>query len=1341
MLRRHKWKLLSILVIAIAAIVLSLLYLRSKAMASSSLGSVSSSRTSFISLSAQLAASKGTSIPKVSVIPSKSESTPVRRLESIRRLVNDLVVFPRRLSSSSIANLPSTFPDISDYNLMGNPTYLVGDKSTEVVSTINLISCMSDQLRIKDVGLNSTFNPELLPYAAVVDITKCSADQQEIQTWYVQSEGPNDMGDGEYKSNMMFQGFDSEIHITLKNVITDGILQHSSFNFEAVDGSNGGILIIDNTVVNVTEVTFYHEMSQMSQTMSQSMRVRYNPITFVGSATVSSPDGNRYDLDFDYFAINRRTNNSGMISTACIDYAFDKKITVGDRYTLFNANDGSKVKLESGFSANVVLNLQGIQTTVQLWCSYWGFYASGSKVNGSYIDSSTIINQITNGMTVSRMDYSDQKTKIYTLQKQSARLNKVTRRSFTLNQVKGLNLKINNPGKFNGVNIKWNGTNLIQTGRSEVKCLLVNDYNQRPQPVETDFIPQGWSDCGCLDTDGKTEPYSKRNFGPYEGQNNNNPPFYQNGEIRTVLNGSNEIVFTFTSEDFSNGIQVSNAEGNLNGIINIVYTPLQVIHGMKLDVYNVGDTVTQIIDGSTNVTGEIYKETTNFIYGLNCKQVLFEGYVDSNNKLHVIQIITPNADIGNGMQFSFNGCPDNCNNQYWGNVGQLQSSNVYQLNGGSGQFASVDYPVIFTSSYCYQYTSYQDWSSLSSDHFCEGTVGYSSGIDIGALLTQGNNVARTTTSYYSGQQEGIGYEMISGTGFDLSGGDIVISSDGFGDWSNRGYHNIVGNLSFSSSGLDGSWSSTGPPVTFKLKDGGLTNGCQQFQLNNLPHTNGNITLYGWVNGLWAANINSVGDSCSIPTSDYDYDISNDLPSCDYIVTYKCKARIENKSSQVTVKLPSSAAPKFVPGKSVYVNGVKSSDNVYWIDDKAGAAFALEPSTILSYQTQALVSNDDNVPLLLCYDNCPMPTSSNATSTIATRSNPSVLSSNIQVSNAGKCSSDTPDDITFNGFISNPVINITWIVTQTNVYDANTGLTSLVDSYSIASVLLIDPGVGCDKTTVDVTINTVSCEQIPTLTLSCSSNGDYKDYRNAYQYHFDPESGLLIDNLTGFSIEISDTGTQQYFGNFFEGTAWNKAQLLCPWNKAQVCSWQSWQVLDVYYTYESGPNSQQITLSDSDNNFVKFQQPLNLVTQIDTTVSASGQSYEGTTVLLSYQGEGNMRGLPMVCLNSDFHPGQCDYDSTSYSDITLSPTQILVDLDGNSYYAKAAIMNEYYPLASDPSICSVLTFSNLPSQPDNSIFTHPENLAEPYPTQDVLSANYLNNGVPVVIAGTTTYELA
>ena len=43
------------------------------------------------------------------------------------------------------------------------------------------------------------------------------------------------------------------------------------------------------------------------------------------------------------------------------------------------------------------------------------------------------------------------------------------------------------------------------------------------------------------------------------------------------------------------------------------------------------------------------------------------------------------------------------------------------------------------------------------------------------------------------------------------------------------------------------------------------------------------------------------------------------------------------------------------------------------------------------------------------------------------------------------------------------------------------------------------------------------------------------------------------------------------------------------------------------------------------------------------------------------------------------------------------------------------------------------------EPDISIFDAPENMNQPYPTEDDLKG-YLNKGLPVVISGITVYEL-
>jgi len=404
-----------------------------------------------------------------------------------------------------------------------------------------------------------------------------------------------------------------------------------------------------------------------------------------------------------------------------------------------------------------------------------------------------------------------------------------------------------------------------------------------------------------------------------------------------------QVLFTFTSTDFSNGIQVSTNEGNMNGIINVEYVPLQIIHGMRLDVYNIGDLVTQEINGII-ATGEVYKATESFLYGFSCKEVKFEGYVDNNNLLHVL---TPDAIIGQGMQFNYNGCPEDCMHQFWGSVGEDQSEEdqtIFQVY-GSGSFASLENPVNFTSSYCFTYLNL-DWNAINTDHYCAGQTSYSSGVEKGALLTQGSNVARTTTSYWSGQQDGIGYVMITGSGFNTED-EIAISSDGFGDWSNRGYHNIEGSFTAKENQLENQWTSSGPSVTFKLKENGVTSGCQQFELQSLPGSNGKITVYGWTNGLWWTQVSDVGTICTIANENV-YDISIELPLCEYEITYACRVRIENKSRQIIVKLPSKNANRFEREHDVNVNGNVASQYVYWIEDAAGEAQPLTESSILSY---------------------------------------------------------------------------------------------------------------------------------------------------------------------------------------------------------------------------------------------------------------------------------------------------------------------------------------------------------------------------------------------------------
>ena len=113
-----------------------------------------------LSLSAKKAASTGTSVPVVSPFPSKGDKSRRRMLLVQQQL--------RRLDTAvGVASLPAA----CDYNVH-TPEYVVNDKSTDSVKFINMVSCLTDQLRISDVAINTTMNPSRLPYIAMVDGTK-----------------------------------------------------------------------------------------------------------------------------------------------------------------------------------------------------------------------------------------------------------------------------------------------------------------------------------------------------------------------------------------------------------------------------------------------------------------------------------------------------------------------------------------------------------------------------------------------------------------------------------------------------------------------------------------------------------------------------------------------------------------------------------------------------------------------------------------------------------------------------------------------------------------------------------------------------------------------------------------------------------------------------------------------------------------------------------------------------------------------------------------------------------------------------------------------------------------
>lgn len=162
--------------------------------------------------------------------------------------------------------------------------------------------------------------------------------------------------------------------------------------------------------------------------------------------------------------------------------------------------------------------------------------------------------------------------------------------------------------------------------------------------------------------------------------------------------------------------------------------------------------------------------------------------------------------------------------------------------------------------------------------------------------------------------------------------------------------------------------------------------------------------------------------------------------------------------------------------------------------------------------------------------------------------------------------------------------------------------------------------------------TVSFEgEQPRATLASGTN-----YRS---YGFSDMS--LRDSLGQLvSTESEAYGHGVMSGPLFALTDQNIQSLDCGYTRrdptgaetALVCPWRAWSELEVYYTWQTGPNewNRYTTVRRSSNGApVAFDQPLTL--QVDYTDPALG--YDGTKLYLQYNGY-DLMGIPQKCLDKD-----------------------------------------------------------------------------------------------------------
>jgi hypothetical protein len=803
-------------------------------------------------LSAQLAASKGTSVPPVSPLPSKGSSSR-RRLFQLDKAINNLRVsleemsqgisFERlgalrgkKISSLSCvvpthhlrcsgrfvqANLPADLPELSDYNKMLDPAYIVSDESASPVNQINMISCYVNQLKAKDMLSYRS------PYIALVDTSLCNSESEDVQMWAVDAHGPEEGGgDGEYVIDAMFRvsirdGLPPDLaHVTIDNKVENGELLKSTVSWDIASGSIAGTLSINypsnTTNSSSSELTVeYIQVNIYMGNYPEFLSARYNPATFVGDAVTQSINEysgpTNYTLSFTEDAILRKMVSNGVDNIVCLDFDVDSRYLTGSGYTLFNAYDGSQVLFENGFV--IQKTIENFTQPAQAWINNWGVYAfwTYDYDSNKWLDGSEYF---PDQASVQRVEY-DGRTTNYKLNLVNARLTKTVNHHINLDELKGLPLVVRD--QMTGLDttvVTWNGTHLLSTSTFESRCVYYYNWGTAT-PLNTDpnVIINNYQDCSCLNPDG-TLRTSGTTTNYYDSSSDAYSPDWSNDRWYIGLQSIEELdTFpeVFTPNNGQSTLKVHSRTGNLDGSIEFTVENLQICYGLDTREYVEGQKIKQLSSGAEGV---VYKSTSIRLTGLKCQDCLDITY--------------------RGQKYEW------------------------------GQCSAPSYSNSWPASYIMK----------------------------GAKLTQGNAVGYAVEDWAWIEWNGLSIEVESGT-FDMSA-DIEVS---YGHVEHSWIEDITGTISMpSTNSLSWNWDD------IIIEDAGdcADNLFVVFDAS-ITGSDGAIMVYRFGENVWAYVTNS-GTSCDNPTVSLTSSLCSSVPQ----IKVKCSAGIRSDSSTAVIKRTSSA---------------------------------------------------------------------------------------------------------------------------------------------------------------------------------------------------------------------------------------------------------------------------------------------------------------------------------------------------------------------------------------------------------------------------------------------------
>ncbi|MBF0103787.1 MAG: hypothetical protein HQM16_00540 [Deltaproteobacteria bacterium] len=204
----------------------------------------------------------------------------------------------------------------------------------------------------------------------------------------------------------------------------------------------------------------------------------------------------------------------------------------------------------------------------------------------------------------------------------------------------------------------------------------------------------------------------------------------------------------------------------------------------------------------------------------------------------------------------------------------------------------------------------------------------------------------------------------------------------------------------------------------------------------------------------------------------------------------------------------------------------------------------------------------------------------------------------------------------------------------------TGLTQVIfyrNEYVMPGDTEIPASFACFENCIDPTAITTENPYFEASTWAADAGTSYQDLAfntapgslaagtNYASYSFNEDTMQLIHGTS--DVVLSSTNAAYPWG-IWMGTLIDPASfsgLACDWDANQTCTFKIWD-LDEYYTWETGPeNHQKLSLiKDANGTFVTFDHPV-MVEYTHTT---------GAKYYLSYEGHGDLWGIPGKCINED-----------------------------------------------------------------------------------------------------------